>query len=206
MKFRKEIPKDLENKTFKSIVQGFIDHPDRYTDEDIAEAQKNLQKIEEVNQEDIRLNSIELDKHLIWLSGGALVLVTNIFLSEQLSTLRCLFFLVASFFSFGVSVMAVITSYRQALKSLTKIPKSKEASDLINEEFKNLKGEDIMKMNEEEKNIIRNRFEQHFSDFKSLVIQGQLEGQWVPFFNEVAYWGFIIGLGCLLVFGVINIF
>jgi len=204
MRFSKDPPDDFENMSFADIAKQHFADPHRYSDEDFAEARKNLKIIEERNRTDIKENSLQLDKHIVWLSGGALVLVANISFSAKFTDMTWNTLLVIAFSAFGISIIAVVTSYRKTLQSLVCIPDAQAASSRIEEHFRDLRNVDEQTA-EDEKQKIRYKFENDFDEFKGSIRKGRSIEKWVPILNNIAYWGFLGGMITLLLFGIANL-
>lgn len=204
MRFGKNPPDDLEKMTFAGIARQHFNDPNRYTNEDFAEAKQNLKLIDERTYSAIKESSMQLDKHLVWLSGGALVLVANMLQSNHCSIPKNGWLLVLSFIVFGTSIIAIVTSYRKTVQSLSHIPKAQLASSKIEELMRDMK-----KINEKtpeaEKEAMRQKFESYFDDFKKNVAEGRSIEKWIPICNNIAYWSFVLGMTELFVFGLLNI-
>ncbi len=202
MGFSKKPDKTFSNSSFKDIVDKHLNHPGRYSKEDYVKAEKNLERIKERNANDIRESAKELDKHLIWASGGALVLASNVLLSDKLPHLHYLWLLTVAFVTFGISLIGVVISYKTILKSLMGIPRAQLASDAISEHMRDVKEN----MSKEERIMIKTAIDSAYEEFKVQVIKGQKMEKWTGFFNSVAFWFFIFGMVCFLSFGGLNIF
>lgn len=185
MRFDKKTQDDLESAISAS-----------YSDEDYAKAKQTLKTIVEQQRTDTKDNSLQIDKHLVWFSGGALALLTNIFLSNKVMAMEWRELLVISFIAFGTSILFVVTSYRKALKSLNCSLPALVACEYILEYQSNSESE-LKKQPEERK--------RHRTNYENSIAKAILIAKWVPFCNGIAYWGFIVGMVAFLGFGFINI-
>ena len=183
--------------SFDDILQKHLGKSE-YTQLEISEADDSLKKIYQRNQDDIREISKQLDDYLKWVAGGALIVTSQIFLSDKIQSLDYLPLLISSFIFFGLSILLVLLSYRLGCSSLLCMPKSKVASDKISALIRK-KGISI-----EHESKLNYDIETEYRKFIGEARKGESLGRWTNRFSWLAFIFVVIGLISFIAFGFIN--
>jgi len=143
-------------------------------------------------------NAEQLDKHMIWVSGGALALISTIFVSDSFIAICLTNYLIVPLLGFGICILSVISSYRAVAKVLNSMPRVNEIIPKLLQFMSSVKEEDDM---EKAWEIAERQWKRLTRTVKwglRFVIATRL-------LNSLAYITFMAGMISFLIFGTLGI-
>jgi hypothetical protein len=191
---RKKSPEQILKETpLKEAMEQINPTPDDY-----QQAEEEMLQFETGNSKELETNSLELDKHMISISGGGIVLLIA-FLSlierDGLPNLSLKILGVTSLLFLGLCVISIIATYFFAVE------RGKNSVGIVRahkELYKHSKTRPQDAAYWERADLIKN-------DFADLVGISRKWNGYVVCFNRCGQLCFIIGIASLCIFGIVNI-